>query len=30
MRPNKALEYGIMVDWIELERQLINAKILWV
>jgi hypothetical protein len=28
MRPNKALEYGIMVDWIELERLLINAKIL--
>jgi hypothetical protein len=28
MRPNKSLAYGIMVDWIELERQLINAKIL--
>jgi hypothetical protein len=28
MRPNKTLAYGIMVDWIELERLLINAKII--
>jgi len=28
MRPNKTLAYGTMVDWIELERLLINAKIL--
>ena len=27
MRPNKVLEYGLMVDWIELERLLINARI---
>lgn len=27
MRRNKALEYGMMVDWIELERLLINAGI---
>ncbi len=28
MRPNKTLEFGLMVDWIELERLLINAKII--
>jgi hypothetical protein len=28
MRTNKTLAYGTMVDWIELERLLINAKIL--
>ena len=27
MRPNKVLEWGLMVDWIELERLLINAGI---
>jgi hypothetical protein len=27
MRPNKILEYGLMVDWIELERFLIIAGI---
>jgi hypothetical protein len=27
MRRNKVLEYGLMVDWIELERLLINAGI---
>jgi len=27
MRPNKVLEFGLMVDWIELERLLINAGI---
>ncbi len=27
-RPNKTLEFGLMVDWIELERLLINAKII--
>ena len=27
MRPNKVLEYGLMVDWVELERLLINAGI---
>ena len=27
MRPNKVLEYGLMVDWIELERLLIRAGI---
>lgn len=27
MRRNKALEYGMMVDWIELERLLISAGI---
>jgi hypothetical protein len=27
MRPNKVLEWGLMVDWIELERLLINAEI---
>jgi len=27
MRPNKVLEYGLMLDWIELERLLINAGI---
>lgn len=28
MRPNKVLEYGLMVDWIELERLLIKHGIL--
>jgi len=28
MRPNKTLAYGIMVDWIELERLLINTQII--
>jgi hypothetical protein len=27
MRPNKVLKWGLMVDWIELERLLINAGI---
>jgi hypothetical protein len=27
MRRNKVLEYGFMVDWVELERMLINAGI---
>ena len=27
MRRNKVLEYGLMVDWVELERLLINAAI---
>jgi hypothetical protein len=27
MRRNKVLEYGFMVDWVELERLLINAGI---
>lgn len=27
VRPNKVLEYGLMVDWIELERLLINAGV---
>ena len=27
IRPNKILEYGLMLDWIELERLLINAGI---
>jgi hypothetical protein len=27
MRPNKVLEWGLMVDWIELERLLLNAGI---
>lgn len=27
MRPNKGIEWGLMVDWIELERLLINAGI---
>lgn len=27
VRPNKVHEYGLMVDWIELERLLINAGI---
>ena len=28
IRPNKSLEFGLMVDWIELERILIDAKII--
>lgn len=28
MRRNKQLEYGLMVDWIELERLLINTQII--
>ena len=28
IRRNKSLEYGIMVDWIELERILLNCNIL--
>jgi hypothetical protein len=27
MRRNKVLEYGLMVDWVELERLLIGAGI---
>jgi hypothetical protein len=30
MRPNKVLEWGLMVDWIELERLLLNAGICWI
>jgi hypothetical protein len=28
MRRNKVLEYGLMVDWVELERLLINQKVI--